>query len=67
MADRTLEHRRTCRYLAVRSCTPNPRKGNASEPIERAHRNGVVLRTDKDLVGFVIAEWDVSLTRGHQA
>lgn len=47
------------RYLALRSCAPNPRKG--AQPLERppVDRTRVILRENKDVVGFIIAEWDV--------
>lgn len=47
------------RYLGLRSCTPNPRKG--VQPLDLAPSddyNKVILREKKDVVGFLLAEWD---------
>lgn len=49
------------RYLGLRSTTPNPRKSQRARAAE-AHRpfqeGGVALRPNKDVVGFVLAEFD---------
>ena len=48
------------RYLALRSCAPNPRKGAQPAPETPDDPPRVILRPKKDVVGFVISEWDVS-------
>lgn len=50
------------RYLALRFCTPNPRKGNrkAADNDLVTVPGGLVLRSKKELVGFVLSEYDVS-------
>ena len=49
------------RYIGLRSTTPNPRKSQrarAAEAERPFQRGGVVLRANKDIVGFVLAEYD---------
>ncbi|GAA6061679.1 hypothetical protein JCM10212_005971 [Sporobolomyces blumeae] len=48
------------RYLALRLCAPNLRKTSRkiveTPPSPAAH--GKILRSDKEIVGYIIAEWD---------
>lgn len=49
------------RYIGLRSTTPNPRKSQrarAAEAERPFQQGGVVLRANKDIVGFVLAEYD---------
>ncbi|KDE02396.1 hypothetical protein MVLG_07047 [Microbotryum lychnidis-dioicae p1A1 Lamole] len=50
------------RYLCMRSCAPNPRKSSKSVAPPEQSRDGrprVVLREGKEVVGFILAEWDI--------
>ncbi|KAM0793262.1 hypothetical protein ACM66B_000724 [Microbotryomycetes sp. NB124-2] len=47
------------RYLAIRSCAPNPRKAKDSAPPPPVPPGAVVLRENKEVAGFVISEWDM--------
>ncbi|SCZ89373.1 BZ3500_MvSof-1268-A1-R1_Chr1-1g01138 [Microbotryum saponariae] len=52
----------TRRYLCMRSCAPNPRKSSKSVAPPEPSRDGrprVVLREGKEVVGFILAEWDI--------
>ncbi|GAA5922451.1 uncharacterized protein JCM15063_003306 [Sporobolomyces koalae] len=49
------------RYLALRLCSPNLRKTMRkaeAPPPAAAPRNGEVFKNDKEIVGYIIAEWD---------
>lgn len=49
------------RYLGLRSCAPNPRKGAHAAPRPPDNPNKIILRPKKDVVGFIVSEWDASL------
>ncbi|SCV71422.1 BQ2448_3010 [Microbotryum intermedium] len=52
----------TRRYLCMRSCAPNPRKSSKNVVPPEPARDGrprVVLREGKEVVGFILAEWDI--------
>ncbi|GAA6018127.1 hypothetical protein JCM11491_003328 [Sporobolomyces phaffii] len=50
------------RYLALRLCAPNlrktTRKADMPVPVE-APRTGQIFKGDKEIVGYIIAEWDM--------
>jgi hypothetical protein len=50
------------RYLALRLCAPNlrktTRKADLPPPVETP-RNGQIFKGDKEIVGYIIAEWDM--------
>ncbi|GAA5876002.1 hypothetical protein JCM16303_006989 [Sporobolomyces ruberrimus] len=50
------------RYLALRLCAPNLRKTNRKAEVpapSEIPRLGQVLKGDKEIVGYIIAEWDM--------